>query len=341
MKPPLRDTEPDPPSPYDGVPAEEDLWFVPADPFQEEVGPPLPRSDRRDLLRAAEWRRAEASLAADLGRVAQRLGALDERVRRTPVGLRERLGVVEAAEFSWWAGDRVTPDRLSLWIALRLSGPQEDSLALTRAGWAARRLVSGPGPATGISAFLGRGPALDRALDWEAVDAASTGMHPITRAALVFHSWNLIIGDAGTAPIEAAVVAARLAAADGRSGSFLPLASGGSAALRPGGTPEERLARWYAGAEQASLAALRLLDQLEEWRDRAAEEISGLSGRTPSRLLDAFARWPLLSAPVAEAETGSSRAAVQRNIDRLAALGLIREVTGQERFRLWTARLQK
>jgi hypothetical protein len=141
--------------------------------------------------------------------------------------------------------------------------------------------------------------------------------------------------------MEAAVVAARLAAAEGRSGGFLPLASGGSTALRPGGSPEERLARWYSGAEQATLAALRLLDRLEDWRDRATEAVSGLSGRTPSRLIEAFARWPLLSAPVAEEETGSSRAAVQRNIDRLSALGLIREVTGQERFRLWTARFQK
>lgn len=39
----------------------------------------------------------------------------------------------------------------------------------------------------------------------------------------------------------------------------------------------------------------------------------------------------------AEAETGASRAAVQRNLDVLEARGLAREVTGQGRFRVWAA----
>ncbi|MCC0028718.1 MAG: MarR family transcriptional regulator [Brucellaceae bacterium] len=45
--------------------------------------------------------------------------------------------------------------------------------------------------------------------------------------------------------------------------------------------------------------------------------------------------WPQVTAPLAEAETGASRAAVQRNIDKLAERGLIREVTGQGRYRVW------
>lgn len=339
----MPESQESPPSFYDGSVPDEDLWFLPpgAEDDEDPFAPPLPRSDRRDLLRAAEWRRAEAALAVELARAAQRFGALDERLRRAPQGLRERLAVIEAAEFSWWSGDRVTPDRLALWISLRLSGPQDDSLALARAGWAARRLISGPGPEAGLAAFLGRGETADRVVDWGPVEAASVGMHAMTRAALGFHAWGLVAGDAGGARMEAAVVAARVAAAEGRSGCFLPLASGGSIALRPGGPPEDRLARWYAGADQAALAALRLLDRLEDWQHRAAEAVSDLSGRTPARLIDAFSRWPLLSAPVAERETGASRAAVQRNLDRLSGLGLIREVTGQDRFRLWTARLQK
>jgi DNA-binding IclR family transcriptional regulator len=54
-------------------------------------------------------------------------------------------------------------------------------------------------------------------------------------------------------------------------------------------------------------------------------------------LLDVFAAWPLVTAPLAEAQTGASRAAVQRNLDRLMARGLIREVTGQGRYRVWVA----
>ncbi|MGP3696734.1 hypothetical protein [Rhodobacter sp. NSM] len=338
----LADIDTSQPSLYDGEVPEEDLWFAGPTPETEEAFvPPLPRADRRVPLRDVEWRRAEAALAANLARTAQRFGAFDERMRRAPAGVRERLAVREACEFSWWAGDRVTPDRLSLWMSLRMAGAQLDSLALSRAAWGARRLIGGPGPAAGLAAFLGRKDETDRVPDWAEVEEASAGLHAITRAAVGYHFWIAVAGDRSSGRIEAAVVASRVGASEGRSSAFLPLASGGSAAFRGGGTPEERLARWYEGADRATLALLRHLDSLEEWRERASIATAALSGRTPKRLVEALCRWPLLSAPVAESETGSSRAAVQRNFERLSALGLIREVTGQERFRLWTASLQR
>lgn len=62
-----------------------------------------------------------------------------------------------------------------------------------------------------------------------------------------------------------------------------------------------------------------------------------LSGRTPPALCAVLANWPLVSAPMAEALTGASRAAVQRNLAWMEARGLIREVTGQGRYRMWRA----
>ena len=56
-------------------------------------------------------------------------------------------------------------------------------------------------------------------------------------------------------------------------------------------------------------------------------------------MIAALATHPMLGAPQAEAETGASRAAVLRNLDLLEARGLVREVTGQGRFRVWTAKL--
>ena len=47
----------------------------------------------------------------------------------------------------------------------------------------------------------------------------------------------------------------------------------------------------------------------------------------------------MLGAGQAEAETGSSRAAVLRNLDLFSKRGLVREVTGQSRFRVWAARV--
>lgn len=73
-----------------------------------------------------------------------------------PPGWRHRLALIEAAELSWLAGDRITPNRLALWQALRLSRAQEDTGALARVGWAVRRLTGGPGPEPGLADFLGR-----------------------------------------------------------------------------------------------------------------------------------------------------------------------------------------
>ena len=81
------------------------------------------------------------------------------------------------------------------------------------------------------------------------------------------------------------------------------------------------------------------LDRLALWRARAETQTADLSGRTPARMIAALATHPMLGAPQAEAETGASRAAVLRNLDLLEARGLVREVTGQGRFRVWTAKL--
>ena len=49
----------------------------------------------------------------------------------------------------------------------------------------------------------------------------------------------------------------------------------------------------------------------------------------------AVTEWPLVSAPMAEALTSSSRAAIQRNLSWMEAQGLVRELTGQGRYRMW------
>jgi hypothetical protein len=63
--------------------------------------------------------------------------------------------------------------------------------------------------------------------------------------------------------------------------------------------------------------------------------MSPLSGRTPPALRAVLTKWPLISAAMAEALTEASRAAIQRNLVCVQARGLIRETTGQRRFRMW------
>ena len=82
--------------------------------------PPGPRAEPRETEILADWAQAEAGCAARLAQVAGRLGALDDRLRRGPVGWRHRLALIEWADLSWFADDRVGPDRLALWISMRL-----------------------------------------------------------------------------------------------------------------------------------------------------------------------------------------------------------------------------
>lgn len=66
-----------------------------------------------------------------------------------------------------------------------------------------------------------------------------------------------------------------------------------------------------------------------------AGEMTPLLGKTTRALRAVLTEWPLVSAPMGEALTNASRAAVQRNLAWTQARGLIREVTGQGRYRLW------
>jgi len=180
-------------------------------------------------------------------------------------------------------------------------------------------------------------PFADRAGGWLDLMAQAAELHPITRACMGFHLWSLAgLGQQGDR-MEAAVTAARIAASEERGAVFAPLAMGGAGGLRAGGPPPDRLARWLDGMETACLTAMRQLDDIEAWSARAVAEMASLSGRTPPALRAVLTEWPLVSAPMAEALTGASRAAVQRNLAWMEARGLVREMTGQGRYRMWRA----
>ncbi len=295
-----------------------------------------------------DYATAEAGQSAALAHVAGRLGALDDRLKRGPNGWRHRLALIEAAELGWLTGDRIGQDRLALWLALRLAGVQQDTAALGRLGWAARRLSAGPGPQAGLSEFLGRADGAEahgveeRDAFWALLLSESRALHPITQACLVFHA----LAEPGAAAhpdaslLEAAVTASRLAATGGAAGDgalFAPLAMGGARGLPISGPPGPRLLHWLERMQQALVTAMRQLDRIEDWEARAAAAMRGLSGRTPSKLRRALVAWPMLSAPMAEAQTGASRAAVQRNLAWMERERLILEITGQGRFRYWRA----
>lgn len=323
----------------------------------------MPRASRRVLFDMAEWRAAQDRASGELATLCQLYGELDLRLRLGPRGLNQRLALREAADLSWWVGDRISADRLSLWHVLRFGSTDDPDQALPRAGWAFRRLSGGPAPVEGLGRFLerastgevdvreraeGDADALGARLsadpgaveDLSHLMAEAADLHPVTQAAVVFSAWRLL-GAPQTRDMEAAVLAARhagqLARRSGVGAAFLPLAQGGPGAFRGEGPPERKFAAWVAGATQSTLAALLHLERLEAWVERARSEIADLSGRTPALLLDCLMRWSHVSTALAETEIGASRASCQRNLDLLTARGLIREVTGQGRYRFWTA----
>lgn len=338
-----------------------------------DVFPVGPRPDPAEADVVVAWRAAEAAHAARLARVAARLGMLDERLRRGPAGWRHRLALIEAADLSWLTLDRIGLDRLSLYMALRVSTATDDAQSLYRMGWTVRRLSGGPGPSgsgvadvAALETFLDRrdrpgqaahaaGPLslmrdpveheafAHRAAAWTAMMRQAGDLHPVSRACMGFHLWHVAGISPIDDPLEAAVTAARVAVVDladmagghGPGAIFAPLAMGGAGGFRTTGDPAARLARWCDAMESAVFAALRRLDEIDTWAGVAAAAMARLSGRTPPRLRAVFVEWPLVSAQMAERITGAHRATLQRNIDWMVAEGLIREVTGQARCRMW------
>jgi hypothetical protein len=341
----------DPPDPEASIfdpaePDDSDLWFLP-EPEPEPQAAPLPRADQRPLFDPADWARAQASLSAELAALALRFGILHERLRRLGQGANERLAIRELSELSWWTGERIGVERLGLWLGQRSGGGLDESLALAQAGWAVRRLSMGLAPDAegwrlGLARFLGHGEASHGVEELAQVMETTGLLHPVTQAAILFHAWRMI-GQGPATETEAFALAAchgaRMAGATPqRMGAiFLPLVGAGVTAVRASGSALDRLSGWISGAEQAVFAALFQLERLEHWQATAAGALADLSGRTPAVLLDLLARWPMVTAPMAEAQTKASRASVQRNLDLMQSRGLIREITGQGRYRVWVA----
>lgn len=347
MKPPLSislDEDTGLPGLFDPAQVEEP-WFLPPDDSDE--GPPAlaPRLHRPSLVDILGWRAAEAALAADLAELTFDFGRLAERVAMAGQGALQRLALDEAAALSWWTGDRIGADRLALWTSYRIGAAEDDGGGLIRTAWAARRLGSGTTGHDGdLAALLASALGAEDRPDPGLIADAAAELAPlascsaVTRGAALFHLWrSLEERPDHLRAIEAAVLGARVAGKG--TLPFLPLALTGFGALTASGTPDARLRAWITGAHRAVLAALMTLDRLAQWRARTKVHTADLTGRTPARLIAALAATPMLGAPQAQAETGASRAAVQRNLAVLQARGLVREVTGQGRFRAWAARV--
>jgi predicted ArsR family transcriptional regulator len=64
-----------------------------------------------------------------------------------------------------------------------------------------------------------------------------------------------------------------------------------------------------------------------------------MKGATPARMVALLARRPAVCAPAAASALGLSDDAALRVLTRLERCGLVREIAGQGRLRVWAARL--
>jgi hypothetical protein len=358
------DDAPSPASIWDAADGGEDL----ADPLRliDPDAAPTDRPRGSGLGDPAAWRAAEAGLARPLADAAAAFARLDERLRawapaHARAGVR-RLALGQAAALMWAEGADVTLEHLALDDAGAAGRLGQEDHAMARAAWAARRLASArwslaspaavarfgerrpggedaPPPLPGWGAFArARGAAwIAAAEDWAQAVRALRDAHPLTQAAFAGTAWRRAGLSAAGAALGPGVVAMKIAARAGRGGApFAPLAR----RRRPGGAhAADRLAGFCADAAEGAAEALALLERMQDWRARAAAAVADLSGRTPGLLVAALAASVALSAPRAARAAGVSASAAQRNLALLTDRGVAREITGQGRFRLWTAAL--
>lgn len=293
---------------------------------------------RPHLSDLRSWRDAQAALSPALAAASLAFGALDERLRGADQWQRLHLALLEATAISRHVGDRVALHRVTLCHG---EGSASQGDAVDRAVQAVNRLMRPAGE-----------DLADRiACDCRSGPRGTAPLHHMVTAAWGFACrqayWEIDRTDPASGDEKAArqdrladavVTAARIGARAGRGGAlFLPLTLGGGQGLRAHDNAEAALTDWVETVEAGALVALAQLDRLAAWRSRAIAATGALSGRVPGRLIGALAARPVVSAALAEAASGASRAAVQRNLDRLVDLGLIREITGRGRYRLWTA----
>lgn len=344
-------------SPYDSEDTEEeDLWFLPpsADPDQSSQSHmPWPVAARETSMAQEVWHRAEAAQYRPLLDAAQAVARYSERLRLASDGVDERIALLTVSALLRGEGIWLGPEDIALYRAFRL-GSDDRARDLSRADWAVRRLTGNLQPNEDLRAFLGRvsvndpmpgedhpvGDELDL-LGESWVNGVLPDVHPLSIAAHGFAQWRKMGLTTYDQLLEPSVAALKIGA--GQSTPFLPMAEGHRfdrhRLEKQASGAEARLVTFYAAAEAGALRAAMELERLAGWKTRAEAETADLSGRTPPLLIETFIRYPIVSAELLADAVGCSRPAARRNLAIFSDRGLIRELTGQERYRFWAAHL--
>lgn len=303
------------------------------------------------------WLQAQAALAVALADAALAVGQLDAIMQAMGDAQRQaatrRLALIEVEAMLWSQGMVLGREDIGRDLMEARAGSDLEAMRLAR--WAIRRL-EGQGRLNDLRGFLGlyRGTEtgagdLVQRLQGDEFDAAASGflalseglgaLHPFARAPLQQVLWRMAELSAIGQPAEVAVWCARAMAAPCAALVFAPLGRHGRGIWQAGGAPDQRLALHLQALRHGACDAARHLLQLSEWAERARRESACIRGPNPGRVIAVLAAQPLVSAPMVEEQAGISRITAERMLNRLTGMGLLREVTGTTRFRLWRADL--
>lgn len=315
--------------------------------------------DQPALPRPADWLAAQSALAVELagaalavGRLEARLTAMDDKAR---AGATRRLALVEIEEMLRAQGTPLSREEIGLDAMAARAGT--DLQAMAQARWALRRLEGQSDPDR-LRDFLAlhraesrpedrADPAWSDRLSGADFDSAAADfldamqglsrLHPLARAPAARMLWRLADLSPDDAAIEGAVWAARDMARATPGLAFLPLGRHGRAIWADGGPPEPRLSRHLAALARGAEDACRMLDRLADWAQSAREATAAIKGQNPARIIAALAAHPVLHTAQVEDLAGISRDTAERLLSRMRKMGLVREITGARRFRLWVA----
>jgi hypothetical protein len=336
---------------YESDIAEDDLWFLPG-PSEETEDDLFPRADRRLLIDPQDWQQAEAGLAPQLARAASALAVLDQRCRELGNGALERLALIEVEAMLWAQGVHIRREQIAAYLC-GAGGQNGERADLRQAAWAYRRMIGRPGPLPAMRGFLGlhevpgsdlpeaisprpKGAEFDLVAEVFADGmAAVVGCHPLTQAGYGVALWRLAGLSNADDLIEQATAAARIAAQENRVLGFAPLAPGRGAWRL--GVEAGRLGDWLAAVRAGAQTAMLELNRVEAWAVSARAATAKTKGDTPAKLINALAARPILTTEAAATMTSVSRDTAERGLARLQAMGIVREITGGKRFRLWVA----
>lgn len=302
------------------------------------------------------WLAAQTQQGAALVDAARDMGRLEATLTALPAaeaeGARQRLALLEVEAMLRAQGVMLGPDEISRDLMEARASSDPEALRLAR--WAIRRL-DGQGSPMDLPAFLGlhrrashdNEPATGLELRPQGAefDAAAAGflvaiknlagLHPLARGPAILALWRMAELSPPGQAVEAAVWSARHMAVGAEALRFLPLGRQGRRIWTGFGTPEDRLTAHLAALRAGTQEARALIMHIQAWAKHARTTTATIKGDNAARVIALLAARPLVSAMDTEAVAKVSRPTAERMLKRLTDLGLIREVTGHRRFRLW------